>query len=270
MISREIQDKAYQKLQQRRSLLQGMREETGASSERLSESQVEMEELAQQEKMQQELQDQDRVTRDELYDVNMALQRIQAGTFGICQECGEEISEARLQVIPWAEKCINCASEEEETEQGQSLQPSESSSPLAPDYQGLSDEQLCNAIRDRIRYDGRVAMDDLRINCQGQKVIFSGALPSQEQSEIIYEIVEDTFGVHEIEDNISIDRVAWQRKDRTPDEDVPENSPEDYLLEGRPQKSDPFSAVKEGESMDPEDKMVYEKQENTGIDKDKE
>lgn len=270
MISKEIQDKAYQKLQQRRSLLEGMREETGASSQRLSESQVEMEELAQQEKMQQELEDQDRVTRDELYEVNMALQRIQAGTFGICQECGEEISEARLQAIPWAEKCINCASEEEETEQDQSLQSSESGPPLAEDFQGLADEQLCEGILDRLRYDGRVALDDLQVKCQGQKVIFSGALPSQEQSEIMYEIVEDTVGVHEIEDNITIDPVAWQRKDRTQGVDVPEDSPDDHLLEGSPQESDPFSAVKEGESMDPEDKMVYEKQENTGINKDKE
>lgn len=270
MISKEIQDKAYQKLQQRRSLLKGMREETGASSQRLSESQVEMEELAQQEKMQQQLQDQDRVTRDELYDVNMALQRIQAGTFGICQECGEEISEARLQAIPWAEKCINCASEEEETEQGQPLQPPESGPTSAEDYQGLAGEQLREAILDRLRYDGRVDLDDLQLRCQDQKVIFSGALPSQEQKEIIYQIVEDTFGVHEIEDNISIDRVAWQRKNRAPDADVPEDSPEDYLLEGRPRESNPFSAVKEGESMDPEDKMVYEKPEKTGIDKDKE
>ncbi len=270
MISKETQDKAYQQLQQRRSYLEGMRQETEASSERLSESQVEMEERAQQEKMQQQLEDQDRVTRDELYDVNMALQRIKAGTFGICQECGEEISEARLRAVPWAGKCISCASEEEEAEQGQPLAPPESGPPLARDYQELSGEQLKRAVLERLRYDGRVPLDDLQVKCEGQKIVFSGALPSQEQREIMYEIVEDTFGVHEIEDNIAIDRVAWQRKNRTPGVDVPETSPEDYLLEGRPRESDPFSAVKEGESMDPEDKLVYEKQESTGKDKNRE
>lgn len=41
--------------------------------------------------------------------VHDALARIEAGTFGRCQECGGEISEERLQAIPYASYCIGCA-----------------------------------------------------------------------------------------------------------------------------------------------------------------
>lgn len=38
-----------------------------------------------------------------------ALERISAGTYGICQSCGEDIGQARLQVVPEATRCVNCA-----------------------------------------------------------------------------------------------------------------------------------------------------------------
>lgn len=40
-----------------------------------------------------------------------ALRRIEDGTFGICQECEEEISPRWLKVLPWAALCIKCQEE---------------------------------------------------------------------------------------------------------------------------------------------------------------
>ena len=37
-----------------------------------------------------------------------ALERIDEGTFGICQTCGQPISEERLEAIPYATQCIDC------------------------------------------------------------------------------------------------------------------------------------------------------------------
>jgi RNA polymerase-binding protein DksA len=37
-----------------------------------------------------------------------ALGRIDEGTFGTCQTCGEPISEERLEAIPYATQCIDC------------------------------------------------------------------------------------------------------------------------------------------------------------------
>ena len=41
--------------------------------------------------------------------VAAALERIAAGTYGVCENCGEEIGEARLKVVPEATRCVNCA-----------------------------------------------------------------------------------------------------------------------------------------------------------------
>lgn len=45
----------------------------------------------------------------ELLQVNDALVRIEKGDFGNCAACGEEISPARLEVVPHTQKCRNCA-----------------------------------------------------------------------------------------------------------------------------------------------------------------
>jgi RNA polymerase-binding protein DksA len=44
-----------------------------------------------------------------LEDVEAALARIEAGTYGKCVECGREISRDRLNALPWAPTCIECA-----------------------------------------------------------------------------------------------------------------------------------------------------------------
>ena len=38
-----------------------------------------------------------------------ALARLAAGTFGLCTRCGKAIAPDRLDALPWAEHCIDCA-----------------------------------------------------------------------------------------------------------------------------------------------------------------
>ena len=44
-----------------------------------------------------------------LEQVDAALARIRAGTYGICEQCRCEIDAQRLQALPYASRCINCA-----------------------------------------------------------------------------------------------------------------------------------------------------------------
>jgi DnaK suppressor protein len=44
----------------------------------------------------------------QLRDVRAALRRIRDGSFGVCEECEEEIHLKRLVAIPWASLCIHC------------------------------------------------------------------------------------------------------------------------------------------------------------------
>lgn len=48
--------------------------------------------------------------------IKEALGRIDNGTFGICEECGEEISEERLKARPVTTLCIACKTKAEEEE----------------------------------------------------------------------------------------------------------------------------------------------------------
>lgn len=43
-----------------------------------------------------------------LKDVNSALEKIKAGTYGICEKCGKKIDEERLRACPEAKICLRC------------------------------------------------------------------------------------------------------------------------------------------------------------------
>jgi DnaK suppressor protein len=45
--------------------------------------------------------------------IDEALTRLSEGTYGICAECGVEISEKRLEAVPFAKLCVECQSRQE-------------------------------------------------------------------------------------------------------------------------------------------------------------
>ena len=45
----------------------------------------------------------------ELTDIENALHRLDAGTYGICVSCGEEVGDERLNVRPASAECLDCA-----------------------------------------------------------------------------------------------------------------------------------------------------------------
>jgi len=40
--------------------------------------------------------------------IEEALSRMEHGTYGVCRDCGEPVSAARLNAIPWTRSCISC------------------------------------------------------------------------------------------------------------------------------------------------------------------
>lgn len=44
-----------------------------------------------------------------LTDVQRAQQKVDDGTYGSCDGCGEQIAPARLEALPWAVRCVQCA-----------------------------------------------------------------------------------------------------------------------------------------------------------------
>lgn len=48
-----------------------------------------------------------------LENIEAALERIEDGTYGVCEECGVKIPKMRLEAIPYATMCVKCASQME-------------------------------------------------------------------------------------------------------------------------------------------------------------
>lgn len=46
--------------------------------------------------------------RQELAKVEHALEKIEQGTYGTCDNCGQPIPRERLEALPWANLCLSC------------------------------------------------------------------------------------------------------------------------------------------------------------------
>jgi DnaK suppressor protein len=55
--------------------------------------------------------------------INGALERIDRGEYGSCQECGEEIGIRRLKLRPVTTLCVDCKEEQEREESSQTKSP---------------------------------------------------------------------------------------------------------------------------------------------------
>ena len=51
--------------------------------------------------------------RNKLLAIDEALERLDDGSYGVCEECGADIAEGRLAALPFTRLCVTCQSEAE-------------------------------------------------------------------------------------------------------------------------------------------------------------
>ena len=51
--------------------------------------------------------------RGKLEAIDEALSRVDDGSYGLCEDCGAEIAEGRLQALPFTRLCVTCQSDRE-------------------------------------------------------------------------------------------------------------------------------------------------------------
>ncbi|MBI5755300.1 MAG: TraR/DksA C4-type zinc finger protein [Nitrospirae bacterium] len=54
--------------------------------------------------------------KDMLEKIDHALAKLEEGTYGICDDCGNEINEQRLKAVPFAVYCVECKQKREDLE----------------------------------------------------------------------------------------------------------------------------------------------------------
>ena len=47
--------------------------------------------------------------QETLADVNRALAKLEEESYGLCDKCGRDIAQERLEILPWAGLCVTCA-----------------------------------------------------------------------------------------------------------------------------------------------------------------
>ena len=52
--------------------------------------------------------DMEKMLKKSLAEIDHALEKYDAGTYGLCDSCGEPIEPARLEALPQASLCLNC------------------------------------------------------------------------------------------------------------------------------------------------------------------
>ncbi len=73
----------------------------------------------------------DETGRRTIEQIDIAINDILAGEYGICEDCGDEISLKRLEAVPWTRLCIDCAGDLER--KPQPVEPAEESFELVVD-----------------------------------------------------------------------------------------------------------------------------------------
>lgn len=67
-----------------------------------------------------------------LNEIEEALQRIENGTYGICEECGEKISPERLKYLPYVRFCVDCQDKLEKIKEEEGGSQFESAKVIVP------------------------------------------------------------------------------------------------------------------------------------------
>lgn len=241
-----------------RSDMLGKRQQIDESWQSLHKKEIEFEERAANEQLAAGLDYLDEQEEKFIEAIDRALVRLEENVYDVCESCGGSIAEKRLEAVPWATMCIDCASGKRPRKNESALPADSEESALLPgDLRGMTDEQLRMAVIDAIQRDGRIATEELTVTCENKVVRLEGLLPDDRQRSHLREVVHDVLGFRDIEENIRIDRMAWARRDRTPG--IGKADTMDTDDSGSGSGTETIDAVKEGKTMTPADEIIPEK-----------
>ncbi|HVO22944.1 MAG TPA: TraR/DksA C4-type zinc finger protein [Candidatus Margulisiibacteriota bacterium] len=150
-------------------------------------------------------------------EIDAALQRIAAGTYGTCSVCGRAIPAKRLQALPATPFCLECAHAHEAggIPVVEEEAPASRSGPLPTDLSLMTDREVETALRERVHEDGRIDMDELRIVCRHGAVYLDGAVPSEAEHQMLLKLVTDIEGFQEVIDRLQVKEILWERPERS-------------------------------------------------------
>jgi DnaK suppressor protein len=158
-------------------------------------------------------------------DIDAALQRIAVGKYGNCTACGQAIAAKRLRALPATRFCLDCARAQEAGAPVTAEEEAVSrTGPLPADLGLMTDREVETALRELVRNDDRIDMDELRIVSRHGVVYLDGAVPSEAEHQMLLKLVIDIEGFQEVVDRLQVKEILWERPERSkpePEETAP-------------------------------------------------
>ena len=179
------------------------------------ERESELEEHAQEEQTARLLTRLDDRTLHAVKEIDAALQKILDGTYGKCEVCHKWISTDRLRSLPATRFCRGCVARSESspiTAGGGAETPPEG--PIPADLSLLSDQELTEAIREHLKDDGRIDLEELHVVCRKGVIYLSGTVPSEAEHQILLHTLTDVMGLKKIIDHLQVVALLWQTEKR--------------------------------------------------------
>ncbi len=203
-------------LKQRREIFERLRR-LESDWQALGERDIELEEEAQKADETSLFDQLDELEKDEIEDIDLALCRIAAGSYGICESCEKLISLKRMEALPATRLCRRCAQRYEEKQKKLPRAREVITCAKLPDeYKNLTDEELQIVILEHLRNDGRVDLEELEVSCRNGIIYLEGVIPSDNEYLILLRILTDAMGFTSVVDHLEINKLIWEREDRAP------------------------------------------------------
>ena len=109
-MNRQMIEEIAQDLSRRRSsLLQDVAESQDEMKAILEQKEIEFEESAQRDRITSLTSRLNERDRQKIREIDATLNRLNVGTYGKCEKCGQQIGIDRLRALPMTTLCINCA-----------------------------------------------------------------------------------------------------------------------------------------------------------------
>jgi len=103
-------------LERRRKLLERLRAEMDSSVETSGQPLTDVSDMASAHMDQETSFSIGSVESRTVSEIDRALERLEEGTYGVCENCGARIPASRLRALPFASRCVTCQNEEERYE----------------------------------------------------------------------------------------------------------------------------------------------------------
>jgi DnaK suppressor protein len=204
-------------LQRREEIVQEFRRVEGDWQALLGERNSELEEETQKLVITSHYDQLEEREKQEMADIDLALNKMVLGTFGSCDNCGRPIAEERLEALPSSRLCTKCTGRAEKSRER--LAPAAEIMgrlDLPPDFQGLEPEEIIESVLEFLQEDGQVNLEELELRIEETTLYLEGTIPSEPERQILMRILTEELGFQAIVDHLWVSDLPWEREDRTP------------------------------------------------------